>query len=160
MTSPTPLSLAFELTWRWCAFDELTVHELQNIYSARQQVFTLEQQCIYLDADGCDEVSHHLAAWAPGHRLPLAYSRLVAPGVKYTEPSIGRVITTSAARGQGLGRELVRRTIEHSTRVYPGLGLRISAQTRLEAFYAELGFVSAGEPYMEDGIPHTEMWRA
>ncbi|CAN5791472.1 GNAT family N-acetyltransferase [soil metagenome] len=159
MTSAA-LPSTFDLSWRWYAFDELSTRELQNIYMARQQVFTLEQQCIYLDADGCDEVSHHLAAWAPGHRVPLAYARLVAPGVKYTEPSMGRVITTSAARGMGLGRELVRRTIEHSAQVYPRLGLRISAQTRLEAFYAELGFLSDGEPYMEDGIPHTEMWRA
>ena len=145
------------LRWRWCHFDALGVHELQNIYTARQQVFSLEQQCIYLDADGCDEHSFHLAAWAPGHRVPLAYARVVQPGVKYAEPSIGRVITTEAARGSGLGRELVRRAVEHSQAEFPGQGIRISAQTRLEAFYAGFGFAPMGVPYMEDGIPHTEM---
>lgn len=131
--------------------------ELNNIFMARQQVFSLEQECVYLDADGFDEHSHHLAAWAPGHRVPLAYARVVEPGLKYAEPSIGRVITTAAARGSGLGRELMRRAVAHCEHAYPGLGIRISAQTRLEAFYSEQGFVAMGVPYMEDGIPHTEM---
>jgi ElaA protein len=145
------------LTWRWCHFNELSPAELQNIYMARQQVFSLEQQCVYLDADGYDESSYHLAAWSPAHRVPLAYARLVEPGVKYSEPSVGRVITTSAARGTGLGRELVRRVITHASQTYPGRGIRISAQARLEAFYAEAGFAAVGSPYLEDGIPHTEM---
>ena len=46
-----------QLRWRWCRFDELGVHELQNIYTARQLVFVLEQECAYLDADGVDEQS-------------------------------------------------------------------------------------------------------
>jgi ElaA protein len=145
------------LNWRWCRFGELSVVELQNILMARQQVFSLEQNCVYLDVDGVDEHSHHLAAWSGAHQVPLAYARVVAPGVKYAEPSMGRVITTAAARGTGLGRELVRRVLAHTAQVYPGQGVRISAQSRLERFYAEVGFRAVGEPYLEDGIPHTEM---
>jgi ElaA protein len=148
-----------DLTWRWCAFDALTPRELQNIYMARQQVFAIEQACAYLDADGCDEQSHHLAAWSADHRVPLAYARVVHPGLKYAEPSIGRVITTAAARGTGLGRELVRRAIDHTSAAFPQHGIRISAQSRLENFYAGFGFAIVGERYMEDGIPHTEMLR-
>jgi len=147
------------LTWRWCRFDELSVFELDAIYRARQQVFSIEQACVYLDADGFDEFSWHLAAWSDAHKVPLAYARVVHPGQKYAEPSIGRVITTGAARGTGLGRELVRRAVERCGEVFPAQGVRISAQTRLERFYAELGFVAVGPPYMEDGIPHTEMLR-
>jgi ElaA protein len=143
--------------WRCCRFDELSLRELQNIYMARQQVFCLEQNCAYLDADGYDEPAWHLAAWSDTERVPLAYARLIPPGLKYAEPSIGRVITTASARGTGLGRELVRRAIGLSTEVFAGHGIRISAQSRLEAFYAEFGFVIVGERYMEDGIPHTEM---
>ena len=152
-TTPTPL------TWRWCRFDELSVFELDAIYRARQQVFAIEQACAYLDADGFDAASWHLAAWSPGHQEPLAYARVVHPGQKYAEPSIGRVITTAPARGSGLGRELVRRAIVQCNNAYPGQAIRISAQTRLERFYAELGFVAVGAPYIEDGIPHTEMLR-
>lgn len=146
-----------DVRWRWCRFDELSVHELQNIYTARQLVFVLEQECPYLDADGVDEQSHHLAAWSARQREPLAYARVVAPGVKYAEPSIGRVITTSAARGTGLGRELVRRAVELALATYSGQGIRISAQSRLERFYAGFGFQRIGEDYLEDNIPHTEM---
>jgi ElaA protein len=144
-------------SWRCCLFDELTLRELQFIYMARQQVFCLEQNCAYLDADGYDEAAWHIAAWSPAHRVPLAYARLIPPGHKYAEPSIGRVITTAAARGTGLGSELVRRSIALSARVFAGHGIRISAQSRLEAFYEEAGFTIVGERYMEDGIPHTEM---
>ncbi len=145
--------------WRLCRFTELGVAELQNIYTARQQVFSIEQQSIYLDADGADEQSWHLAAWVPAWRLPLAYARLVEPGVKYAEPSIGRILTTEAARGSGLGRELVRRAVGHCAELFPGRAIRISAQSRLEAFYQGFGFQVIGEPYLEDGIPHTEMLR-
>jgi ElaA protein len=151
---PTPL------TWRCCRFDELHVAELQNIYMARQQVFAIEQRCVYLDADGCDERGWHLAAWSAAQRMPLAYARLLEPGVKYTEPSIGRVITTGAGRGTGLGRTLVRRAVAECEHLWPGLGIRISAQSHLARFYGEAGFVAVGGDYMEDGIPHVEMLRA
>ena len=146
-------------TWRCCRFDQLDVFELDAIYRARQQVFLVEQQCVYLDADGFDAHALHLAAWSVDRSVPLAYARVVHPGQKYAEPSIGRVITTSAARGTGLGRELVKRSISHCTEAFPGHGIRISAQTRLERFYGEFGFAAVGVPYLEDGIPHTEMLR-
>jgi ElaA protein len=79
--------------------------------------------------------------------------------VKYAEPSMGRVITTAAARGTGLGRELVKRVLALSDEVFAGHGIRISAQSRLQRFYNEVGFVAIGEDYMEDGIPHIEMLR-
>jgi ElaA protein len=153
------MSAPADLAWRWCRFDDLTVRELQNIYAARQRVFSIEQQCIYLDADGCDEFAWHLAAWLPAQREPLAYARVLDPGVKYAEVSIGRVITLDAGRGRGLGRELVARTIACTAEVWPRGAIRISAQTRLERFYEGFGFVGVGAPYLEDGIEHTEMLR-
>jgi ElaA protein len=145
------------LVWRSCPFDALSLRELQHIYMARQEVFGIEQNCVYQDIDGSDELSHHLAAWSPQHTMPLAYARLVAPGVKYAEPSIGRVVTIAAARGTGLGRELMRRALALAAELYPGQGVRISAQSRLEAFYGGMGFAIVGERYLEDGIPHTQM---
>jgi ElaA protein len=146
-----------DLEWRWCRFDGLDVHELQRIYSARQRVFVLEQQCIYLDADGCDELAFHLAAWSTRQREPLAYARVIDPGVKYPEASIGRVITVGLGRGCGLGRQVVARAIAQAALTWPGTALRISAQTRLERFYEDFGFAVVGAPYVEDGIDHTEM---
>lgn len=154
-----PAAAAADLRWRWCRFEGLTLSELQHIYAARQQVFGLEQQCVYLDIDGLDEDAFHLAAWSSAHRLPVAYARLLDPGAKYAEPSMGRVITTAPVRGSGLGRELVRRLLSHAATAWPASGIRISAQARLEAFYAEVGFVVVGAAYLEDGIPHIEMLR-
>lgn len=148
-----------EIRWRCCRFDELGVHELDRIYRARQQVFVIEQACPYLDADGVDPACAHLAAWSNAQAEPLAYARIVAPGVKYAEPSIGRVITTTAARGTGLGRELVRRAVEQTLRLHPGQGIRISAQAHLSRFYGSFGFERVGEEYLEDDIPHVEMLR-
>ncbi|MFT3663840.1 GNAT family N-acetyltransferase [Piscinibacter sp.] len=152
-----------EIHWRCSAFERLSVAELDAIYRARQQVFVVEQNCPYLDADGVDPSCWHLAAWpaastaSPGE--PLAYARLVAPGVKYAEASIGRVITSAAARGTGLGRELVRRAVAEAEALFPGGGLRISAQAHLARFYGGFGFASVGEEYLEDNIPHIEMLR-
>ncbi|MDO9314542.1 MAG: GNAT family N-acetyltransferase [Burkholderiaceae bacterium] len=145
--------------WRWCRFDDLTVHELQLIHRARQQVFVVEQRCPYVDADGCDEHAFHLAARAPGQPSPIAYARVVDPGFKYPEPSIGRVLTAATGRGRGLGRELVARAVAQTIEAFPGQGIRISAQSHLEAFYRSFGFAGVGECYLEDGIPHIEMLR-
>jgi len=151
-----------EIRWRCCRFDQLGVHELDAIYRARQQVFAIEQDCVYLDVDGVDPQCWHLAAWSDAPHAqaePLAYARIVAPGVKYAEASIGRVITTPAARGTGLGRELVGRAVAQAEVLYPGRGIRISAQAHLSRFYGGFGFERVGEEYMEDGIPHVEMLR-
>lgn len=145
------------LEWRWCRFEALELRQLQAIHRARQQVFVVEQSCAFLDADAYDERSFHLAAWSPAHGEPLAYARVIDPGLKHDEPSIGRVLTTWPARGQGLGRELFGRAVAHTHDAWPGRAIRISAQSRLGSFYAGFGFVPIGAPYLEDGIEHIDM---
>jgi ElaA protein len=145
--------------WQCCPFSELSLTALQHIFAARQAVFVVEQQCAYLDVDGLDEQAWHLAAWSPEHRLPLAYARLFPPGAKYAEASIGRVLTTQAARGQGWGRRLVGRAVARCDSLFSGSALRISAQAHLSNFYGEFAFQVVGEPYLEEGIPHVEMLR-
>jgi ElaA protein len=146
-----------EFIWKTCHFKNLSLFELQLIHQVRQQVFVLEQTCAFVDADEWDTVAHHLTAHAANQALPLAYARLLPPDTKYIEPSIGRVLTQAAARGQGLGRELMRVALGECAALYPGAGLRISAQAHLESFYADFGFVAVKESYLEDGIPHLEM---
>ena len=148
-----------DVRWRWCRFDELSVHELQNIYTARQLVFVLEQECPYLDADGVDEQSHHLAAWSARQREPLAYARVVAPGVKYAEPSMGRVVLDAALRGSGLADQLVAEGLRRADAVWSGQGNRISAQAHLQRFYGRHGYQPVGDVYAEDDIPHIQMLR-
>jgi ElaA protein len=94
------------LTWQCSPFDELSNEVLYAILKARQQVFIVEQNCPFLDADDVDQHCLHLLAWKiwGANRSLAAYARLVPPGIKYVEPSIGRVITAAEFRGQGLGR--------------------------------------------------------
>ncbi|MFV8783761.1 GNAT family N-acetyltransferase [Microbulbifer sp. SA54] len=146
-------------SFRWSTFDQLSAAELYEILRIRQEVFVVEQDCAYQDADGKDQCAWHLACWDYTTESPtlLAYLRVVFPGKKYPEPSIGRVLTTHSARGTGLGRELMRTAIENTQREYPESPIRISAQLYLEKFYTDLGFEQVSEPYDEDGIPHIEM---
>jgi ElaA protein len=149
------------IEWQWRSFAELDTAELYAVLAARQQVFVLEQRCFYNDFDGLDQQAHHLLGWqvAGGQRQLAAYLRCLAPGVKYAEMSLGRVLTTGAARGTGAGRELLARGIEFACRQYPGHRIRIGAQAYLERFYQGFGFQTVSEPYDEDGIVHIDMLR-
>lgn len=147
------------LTFHLSRFDDLTPHELHDIYQARLEVFVVEQRCPFQDVDGADPACWHLVGRAPGQSRILAYCRLVPPGTKFAEASIGRVITLGPARRAGHGRELMRLAIVHAEKLWPGKALRIGAQRYLERFYGSLGFATASEPYDEDGIMHVEMLR-
>jgi ElaA protein len=142
--------------WRCAHFDELTAREVHDILQARAAVFVVEQACVFQDVDGADAASWHLFS-RDGDGGIAAYCRLLPAGLKFAEPSIGRVITTEAVRGTGLGRALMEEALRRSATLWPGTAVRIGAQQRLERFYQSLGFVTDSEPYDEDGIPHVEM---
>ncbi len=146
------------ISWRCLPFNELTPRELHDILQARAAVFVVEQNCAFQDVDGADPACWHLMGFSPFPTL-VAYSRLVPAGMKFAEPSIGRVVTLPPNRGTGLGRELMREALKHTDRLWPGKAVRIGAQARLERFYEGFGFVTDSEPYDEDGIPHLEMLR-
>jgi len=88
-----------------------------------------------------------------------AYTRLLAPGIKYPGASIGRVVTHPDQRGNGSGRQLMQYSLTACAERWPDADITISAQKYLEAFYQSLGFQTVSEPYMEDDIPHIEMLR-
>jgi len=145
--------------WNWAFFDDLRPLDLYDILELRSAVFIVEQSCAYQDADGADRVSHHLWSRSDDGSVN-AYLRVVPPGVKYDEPSLGRIVTSAAARRTGLGRALMREGILRAEALYGPCAIRIGAQRYLLRFYEEFGFVSTGFEYDEDDIPHTEMLRA
>lgn len=147
--------------WQWSTFEELRVDELYSVLAKRQEVFILEQNCVYQDLDGLDRHAHHLLGWrhsAEGREL-VAYLRCVPPGKKFAEPSLGRVLCAPSARGTGIGKQLLTEGIRRAELQFPGRRIRISAQQYLEAFYRGFGFQVCSEPYSEDGIAHVEMLR-
>lgn len=145
--------------WHESDFAGLSLGDLYAILSARVAVFVVEQDCPYPELDGLDQSAHHLWATDGAGRVA-AYARITAPGTRFEEPSIGRVLTALEHRGTGLGRDLMERAIDLAERLYPGAQMRISAQQHLDRFYASLGFGFVRGPYPEDGIPHVEMLRS
>ncbi len=148
-----------ELAWTWCRFADLGVDNLYDALALRCRVFVIEQQCPYQDPDGVDAQCWHLLGRDADGVLQ-AYLRVVDPGVKYAEASIGRVINTPETRGTGLGRVLMREGVLRCLQVWPECGIRISAQAHLARFYGEFGFTGVGATYLEDNIAHLEMLKA
>jgi ElaA protein len=146
------------VNWHWCRFEDLGVQQLYEALALRSRVFVLEQGP-YQDADGLDPDAWHLLGRDSSGAL-IAYLRVVDPGRKYEEPSIGRVAVAPEARGRAIGRALMQEGIGRCRRAWPDRGIRISAQARLERFYRSLGFELVGAEYLEDGIPHIEMLRS
>jgi ElaA protein len=144
------------LTWTWARLDDLTPRDVHDLFALRMAVFCVEQQCIYQDIDGKDLHAWHLLGRDAQGALS-AYLRLVDPGKKFTEPSIGRVITSSSARGTGVGRQLIQEGLKRCTQVYGSMHNRIGAQAHLESFYTSLGYTRVSENYLEDGILHLDM---
>lgn len=117
----------------------------------------VEQTCIFQDMDNKDQVCWHLMGWEENKLI--AYTRLVPPGISYTEPSIGRVVTSPAARGNGLGKLLMTKSIQEAIQLYGKTPIKIGAQVHLKKFYESLGFIQSSDVYDEDGIDHIEMTR-
>ncbi|MEO6547618.1 MAG: GNAT family N-acetyltransferase [Ferruginibacter sp.] len=144
-----------ELEWTTNSFDELTASELYTILRLRNEVFVVEQNCVYQDADDKDETSYHICGWMD--TILVAYCRVLPPGTSYDESSIGRVVTAQAFRNTGSGRQLMERAIEFTLGHFSCKKITISAQLYLEKFYGSLGFVKISAPYLEDNIPHIKM---
>jgi len=144
-----------EITWVLKSFDALTVDELYAVLQLRNAVFVVEQNCPYQDADNKDQLSFHLMGWIKNDLA--AYTRIIPQGISYTQASIGRVVTSPAYRGHGLGRALMKESIEKTFSQFNCLEIKIGAQVYLEKFYTSLGFIQTSEQYLEDDIPHIEM---
>jgi ElaA protein len=141
--------------WKCKHFRELTVHELYSIMRLRSEVFVVEQNCIFLDADNKDQTCYHLCGWDNHHLV--AYARLMPANISYDEPSIGRVVTSPGSRRSGAGRMLMQKAIEECLLIFDKKNIKIGAQLYLKKFYESLGFRQYGEVYLEDNIKHIEM---
>jgi ElaA protein len=133
---------------------------LYAILKLRQEVFIVEQNCPYLDCDGKDVESYHLLCYDTEQNL-VAHSRLLPEGISYKGfVSIGRVVSAESVRGKGFGKLLMQESLHQIKLLFGEVPIKIGAQSYLLKFYSSFGFVSTGEEYLEDGIPHTNMVRA
>ncbi len=146
-----------DLIWQDVHHHDLSVAQLYAILALRNQVFVVEQQCIYQDIDGNDLAgdNRHILGLLDGKLL--AYARILTPENLQQPVRIGRVIISQEARGLSLGYRLMERAIASCEQHWPGVSIALSAQAHLQEFYFRLGFKPSGEVYFEDGIPHIDM---
>ena len=143
------------INWTSKKFDDLTPHELYAILQLRNEVFVVEQNCVFQDADNKDQQSFHFMGWL--NEKLIAYTRLVPQGIAYKEASIGRVVTSPSLRRTGIGKELMERSIEKAKELFGKSAIKLGAQLYLKSFYETLGFIQSSSIYLEDGIEHIEM---
>ena len=135
----------------------LTPHEVYALLRLRNEVFVVEQRCVYLDTDNIDQECHHLMIYE-GDDLA-AYTRLIPAGISYAEMSIGRVVSSPSYRGTGIGKQLMAASIEACKKLYGEGNIKIGAQFYLKRFYESFGFIQCSDVYDEDGIEHIKMVR-
>jgi ElaA protein len=137
------------------SFEELSTNELYDILRLRSEIFVVEQNCVYNDLDGLDKAAVHQFLKKDGEIV--AYSRLLKPGTRFSEYSIGRVVVKQSERGTGLGKEMMEEAKRYIVDKWGATKIKISAQSYLQRFYENLGFEIVTEMYLEDGIPHYGM---
>ena len=134
-------------------FRELTVDELYELLRVRAEVFVVEQDCVYQDLDGDDQVSVNL--WLTDGGKVVALCRVCPAGTHMEGVSIGRVITTE--RGKGYGKRIMLEGIKVAQEHFNAKRIDIEAQEYARGFYEQVGFRQSSEPFMLDGIPHIRM---
>ena len=141
------------MEWTVKGWSELSLDEIEKIFMLRSEVFVVEQDCIYQDIDGKDKFAKHVLGFKKEELV--AYSRIFKPGDYFKEASFGRAVVKKSCRGKGIGYELVKKSLEQ----IDDKRIKISAQSYLTSFYSNHGFISKGDEYLEDGIPHTAMFK-
>ena len=144
-----------QVQWLLKKFEELTPYQLYAILQLRNEVFVVEQNCIFQDADDKDQNAYHLMGFSENKLV--AYTRIISPGEIYNEPSIGRVITSPSVRRTGIGKELMQQSIDALYNLFGKTSIKISAQLYLKKFYESFGFQQVSEVYIEDHIEHIGM---
>ncbi len=136
-------------------FDQIPSRTFYRIAQLRQEIFVVEQDCVYADLDGRDLEPGTIQLWAESANGEIASSVRILnedsrePGLR----SIGRVVTAPAWRGQGIAAEVLRAAIG----ACEGHPILIHAQAHLSDWYGRFGFAPCGAEFLEDGIPHLPM---
>ncbi|WP_053382963.1 GNAT family N-acetyltransferase [Leucobacter celer] len=148
--------LPSELTLRTAqGIDGIPTPTFYRIAKLRQEVFVVEQDCVYLDLDGRDLEDTTVQLWVEDADGTVAATVRILdeshqePGLR----SIGRVVTAPAWRGQGIAAALLEAAIAQCD----GHPILIHAQAHLESWYGRFGFAACGDEFLEDGIPHLPM---
>jgi ElaA protein len=139
------------------SFNEFTTEELYEVLQLRSEIFVVEQNCVYQDIDLKDQKAIHVLGYFQNELV--AYTRIFKPGDYFQQASIGRVLVKESYRSRKWGYDIMEASIKAIEQDFLATTIKISAQQYLEKFYNNMGFLTVGEPYLEDGIPHVAMIR-
>lgn len=134
-------------------FDQLNVNELYEILKLRQDIFILEQQCLYPDIVFIDEKSLHIYYQEKGKII--AYLRMFEKDTNTCQ--LGRIISLN--RRQGFGTSLINETLQLLKQEKKYEKVYVEAQKYAIEFYEKLGFYVISDVFLEDGIEHVKMER-
>ncbi|MFD7826255.1 GNAT family N-acetyltransferase [Kitasatospora sp. NPDC059803] len=137
--------------------------DLTLVRDVRREVFIVEQHVPEeLEYDEYDATSVHLLAVAADGtalgtaRLIFGEQALKLTGGVEGRVLLGRLAVVSAARGTGLGAQLVR-AIEAAGLDRGAVEVELHAQVGALGFYERLGYTAEGPVYESAGIPHRTM---
>ena len=135
-------------------FSSLNRDQLYDLIHLRIKVFVVEQSCPYQDLDELDRLSFHIFGTLNDNTI--AVGRII-PYDKVRKVVIGRIAVDEKYRGKGYAKKMMKEVIKFIIKEFPDFKMELSAQTYLLDFYNSLGFISSGDEYLEDGIPHIYM---
>ena len=149
--------MSINQNWLIKEFDDLTLAELHLILQLRIEIFVVEQNCVFQDLDGLDQVSTHLFTMT--YQRCHSYARITSSknsGQGYS--IIGRLMIAEEFRGNKWAYDLMNKSIKVAKVLDSTSDIKIVAQKHLQFFYQKCGFVYRGEDYLLDGIPHCNMY--
>ncbi|MGB0910308.1 MAG: GNAT family N-acetyltransferase [Nitrospirales bacterium] len=146
------------LVWKIQTYSNFSLDQLFDVLQLRVNIFVVEQQCAYPELDECDRhaETRHLSGYDENGSL-VAYARLLPAGISFSEVSVGRLVVRTDVRGQGVGHQLLQKTLDEAQKVWPGHVIRMAAQEYLESFYEHYGFRRVSDIFLDHGVPHVEM---
>lgn len=126
---------------------------LEDAHEVRREVFIEGQDVSEAEEmDGKDDEAWQFVAYDGDLPVGTARLRESDSGVAKVE----RVAVRETYRGRGLGRALMYE-LEDLARELEMDEALLHAQTRVEAFYHDLGYETTSDVFDEAGIPHVEM---
>jgi predicted GNAT family N-acyltransferase len=139
--------------------------ELALALALRERVFCGEQGVsLAAEQDGRDPDALHLGAFDDGGDgddgggALVGTCRLLGARGAGAELVVQRVAVDPDRRRRGVGRALIAGALAEA-RARGVAVVSLHAQLESEAFYAGLGFVRSGQPFLEEGIEHVAMRR-
>ena len=145
------------IQWKWKLLQEMSPLEVYEVIQHREKIFVVEQNDVYLDADGIDLDAWHLMGINEDNVL-ISYARVILPDATNNVIKFGRLAVTKEYRGlgySGLAIEQIFDRIYHSK--YNNCIIEILAQSHLKNMYEKFGFETVGEVFNMGSIPHIKM---